>query len=140
MALSLYLDASVLVPLFVLDSFSERAEALLQQEQARPIVSDFAAAEFASAIGRRVRMSELTKSQGQAAFAALDQWSSSVAERVEVSASDIAAAAGFLRRLEFPLRTPDAMHIAAAARSGAVLATFDHDMARAAQALGLTVV
>jgi predicted nucleic acid-binding protein len=54
----LYLDASVLVPLFVPESRSgEAATALVRHTL---VVSDFAMAEFSSGIARRARMGEFS--------------------------------------------------------------------------------
>jgi len=44
-----------------------------------------------------------------------------------------------LRRLDLPLRTPDMLHIAIAARLQAKLATFDDRMQSAATKLGLPI-
>jgi predicted nucleic acid-binding protein len=54
-ALKIYLDASVLVSLFATDAHSAKADIALKTTKPVPVVSDFAAAEFASAIARRVR-------------------------------------------------------------------------------------
>ena len=48
--MSVYLDASVLVALFARDAFTARANAYLETELSAIVVSDFAAAEFASAV------------------------------------------------------------------------------------------
>jgi hypothetical protein len=50
---SLYLEASVFVTLFVIDPSSTRAEAFLLAQPEIVIVSDFGVAEFSSAVGRR---------------------------------------------------------------------------------------
>jgi predicted nucleic acid-binding protein len=57
----------------------------------------------------------------------------------ETQGEDFSAATVFLRRFDLGLRTPDALHIAIAARLGAKLVTFDVKMAAAAAALGLDV-
>jgi predicted nucleic acid-binding protein len=44
-----------------------------------------------------------------------------------------------LRRLDLTLLTPDALHIAIAARIDATLVTFDRAMATSARALGMAV-
>ena len=100
-------------------------------------VSDFAAAEPASAIARRVRTKELSVSEARDAFAGFDIWMTRNVHRMEALTADVAQAAGLIRRLDLPLRTPDALHLAIAQRSGATLATFDHQMAAAATMVGL---
>lgn len=138
--MSVYLDASVLVALFTHDALSTKADKYLRKAAPILIVGDFAAAEFASAIARLVWMRELTRAEAQTAFSNFDSWTARAANRVETRASDIAAAAAHIRRLDLPLRTPDALNIAVAERFGAELATFDDKMAAAARALGLKVV
>ncbi len=140
MALSIYLDASVLVALLLEDPFSARAEDLLRQEAKMPVVSDFAAAEFASAAARRVRTGELKADAAREAFADLDGWISGTAQRFETTSADVSMAAGFVRRLDLNLRTPDALHIALTLRSGSSLATFDDRLLASAQALGVPTI
>ncbi len=137
--MTLYLDASFLVALFAIDHFNERASSFLTSHTPELLVSDFAAAEFASAIARRVRMGDLTAAEARSAFDAFDTWVMRVARRPETTPQDIAAAAAFLRRLDLNLRTPDALNIAIAQRLDASLATFDVSMRANAEALGVTV-
>ena len=139
MALTAYLDASVLVALFTDDTFSEQADRLLRKRLPNVDISDFVAAEFVSAIGRRVRMDEISREQAGAAFAAFDAWAAQETRRIETISADIAAADALLRRLDLNLRTPDAINIAIAQRLDADLMTFDAKMAANAGVLGLTL-
>ncbi|HXA21616.1 MAG TPA: type II toxin-antitoxin system VapC family toxin [Acetobacteraceae bacterium] len=134
-----YPDASVLVALFTYDRFTARARAYLTTEIPTLVVSDFAAAEFASAVSRRVRTNDLTPDEGRIAFTSFDSWLARSTQHVDTTTQDIAAAAAALRRLDLNLRTPDAINIAVADRLGATLATFDEKMATAARALGVQV-
>jgi len=134
-----YFDASVLVALFVEDDFTQCAVAFVGTGRLVAVVSDFAKAEFASAISRRVRMGELDTDRALKMFTALDTWSGEGAELIETSSADIVLAEKFLRRLDLTLRTPDAINIAIASRLGAPLLTFDGKMADAADALGVSV-
>ena len=138
--MSVYLDASVLVALFANDSLTDRADAYLRSHAAELIVSDFAAAEFASAFARRVREGLLTADEARDAFSTFDAWTARETAREQITGADIACAAAFIRRLDVPLRTPDAIHIAAAQRVDAELLTFDRQMAANARALGLSVL
>ena len=103
------------------------------------IVSDLAAAEFSSAIARRVRTREFTAEEARVALSAFDTWLMELATRIEMASSDVVFAISSLRRLDLPLRTLDALHIAIAQRLGANLVTFDRRMADSARALGLAV-
>lgn len=133
--MSVYLDASVLVALFVQDAFSERAENYLRAHTPVLMVSDFAAAELASALARRVRMGELKTIEARTACSSFDAWAGRATTRLETGTSDIATAEAYLRRLDLKLRTPDAIHIAIAQRVAAQLATFDESMVKNARAL-----
>ncbi|MGH7042344.1 MAG: hypothetical protein ACREFY_09445 [Acetobacteraceae bacterium] len=72
--MSLYLDASVLVALLTHDPFTPVAGAWFRTHRPVPVLSDFAAAEFAPARARRVRTRNLTKAEARSAFATLDAW------------------------------------------------------------------
>ena len=134
-----YLNASVLVALFTNDALTARADAYLRTHTPIVLVSDFAAAEFASAISTRVRMAELTSAEAQTVFSNFDAWTARAAQRIETGAADVKAAEAFLRRLDLTLRTPDALNIAIAERAAATLVTFDEKMAACARALGVAV-
>jgi predicted nucleic acid-binding protein len=97
------------------------------------------AIESASVLSRRVRMGAITTSHARTSFSAFDAWSVRATQRLELSAADIAIADAWLRRLDLPLRTLDALHIAIAQRLDATLVTFDQRMAASARALGMAV-
>ena len=139
-ALSIYLDASVLISMFVPDAHSSAADRLLRSADQPVLVSDFAAAEFASGISQLVRMRAVGAKDAAAVFSDFDEWIMRETERIETQTSDLANAGRLLRRLDTPLRTPDAIHIEIARRIAAQLMTFDRIMASAARALGLPVV
>lgn len=137
--MSVYFDASVLVSLFVKDHFTDRAEAFVRGAAPSVCVSDFAAAEVCSAIGRLIRMNALTMSEGRVVLADFDAWRIRGTRRLETNGADVALAESFLRRLDLPLRTPDALQLALSVRAAAPMATFDVGMLRSAQTLGLPV-
>jgi predicted nucleic acid-binding protein len=135
---SVYLDASILVSFFAIDTLSSRAESVLKT-QSGVIVSNFAAVEFASALARRVRMRLLTEQEARIAFSTFDAWADRTAILVNMDNTDISAAAAFLRRLDLTLRTQDALHVAMARRLDAAVLTFDKQMREAARVLGVNV-
>jgi len=136
---SVYLDASVLVAFFTDDHFTPRADAFLDAYEDVLIISDFAAAEFASVIARQVRTRDVSAATARDAFSSFDSWTPRAAQRVRLGSDDVVTAESLLRRLDLPLRTADAIHIAIARRMGASIATYDKKLAACAHALGTAV-
>jgi predicted nucleic acid-binding protein len=101
------------------------------------IVSDFAAAEFASAVAHRVRSGDITADEARRGFSDFDAWTLQATRWEETVAADIRAAAAFLRWVDLSLRTGDAINIAIAQRMRALLVTFDQKMAATARMLGV---
>jgi uncharacterized protein len=138
--LSVYLDASVLVPLIVPDTHSVRADAFMDSQPTDLVLSDFAAAEFASAVARLVRMSELRPDEARTAFTTFDSWSAMATRRVASDPDDARLTESLLRSLDVPLPTPDVLNLAVVQRLRCDLATFDTRMAQVAKSLGLAVL
>ena len=136
--MTLYLDASALIPLFIEEARTQEAQGHLRGNVL--VISDFAIAEFSSGVARRCREGEINASGASTVFAALDAWTARAARRELLTAGDIGAAIGMVRRLDLGLRTPDALNIAIAQRCDASLLTFDVKMARSARSLGMTVI
>jgi predicted nucleic acid-binding protein len=131
------MDSSVLVSLFTNDTMTTLAEKFASRQDLILLVSDFASAEVASVISRRVRTRELTRAEAKAIFRRFDSCKQTRAQYIEIESADVAAAEAFLRQLNLTLLAPDTLHIAMAKRAGAVLATFDTKMAASAKNLGL---
>lgn len=140
MAVSIYLDASVIVALFTEDYFTDHATTLLASNADVVIVSDFAAVEFSSVIARFVRTRSITEEQARAVLSDFDSWSERTCQRVTTDGAVVSRAEKFLRRMDTPLRTADAINIAIAEGLRASLMTFDDKMSAAAHVLGLPLV
>ena len=138
--MSIYLDASVLVALLMVDAFMARADAFFRENTPVLIVSDFAATEFASAVARRVRTGDITADEARSGFSAFDTWTARATLREETMSAESRTAEMFLRRLDLTLRTADALNIAIAQQIRAALVTFDQRMAANARMLGIPVV
>lgn len=138
--MTIYLDDSVVVPLFLPDAFAKRAEAFLLTSPTGLIVSDFVSAEFASVVGIRLRTGKLAIRDARAALTNSDVWSGQRTLGAETTTSDIGTAESMLRRLDLTLRAPDAINLAIAQRLSADLATFDIKMAASAGTLGISVL
>lgn len=138
--MSAYLDASVLVPLFVEQAHSQIADRFLREHDDQILVGDFAAAEFASAMSRLVRMAMLDAVAASSLLADFDVWRSAMTEPVECVSSDLRLASLFVRRFELMLRAPDALHAAICQRMGASLVTLDRRLADAARELSINAL
>ena len=136
--MSVYLDASVLLPTIVDEPTSDQVDAFIDGTP-DIIVSDFAAMEVASAVSRLVRMRKLERANATKRLDDFDAWRAVKSPVVEVQASDVRLATIYVRRFELKLRAPDALHVAMAQRLGVTLATLDRRLATAAQSLDLTV-
>lgn len=134
-----YFDASVLVALLTDDPLTARANAYLRKGRPVLLLSDYAAAELASAIAHRVRMGIHTIDTARDAYATFDAWAAEYTEPVETVTADVRAAAAYVRRLDLPLRAPDALHVAIAIRMAASIATFDLRLTASARAIGAAV-
>jgi predicted nucleic acid-binding protein len=132
-----YLDASVIVPLFLADPFTGRAEALLRTPNLALIVADWAVLEVSNVVSRRVRIHALAGKDALTILADFDLWRGRSTADAETTGADVAAATQLVRRFDLILRGPDAIHIAIAQRLGASLFTFDERMAMAAAAVGV---
>jgi uncharacterized protein len=137
--LSAYLDASVLLPTLIEEPGSAAVDAYLLGSGQDFLVSEFAAAEVASALSRLVRMGLLQHTDATARLADFDLWRAAMSSVVELHAADARLANAYVRRFELQLRAPDALHIAIARRLDVVLVTLDRRLANAARLLGATV-
>jgi hypothetical protein len=136
---SVYVDANVLVALFVPDSLSARASALIGALSDPIVVSDLAELEVASAIARMTRAKELSPAAANHALANFDAWIATQS-RFDIHPADVAAAGRYVRRFEINLHGADALHVAMAARAGASLLTLDAKMKANARKAGVPVV
>jgi predicted nucleic acid-binding protein len=134
--LSVYLDASVLLPTLFEEANSSTVGNYLAAHPER-LISDFAAAEVASAVSRLVRTRGLDAADADRRLSEFDAWRAGTASPAEFDASDIRRAYVFVRHFDLMLRAPDALHLAATQRLGGTLVTLDRRMARAAQNLGI---
>jgi uncharacterized protein len=138
--MSLYLDASVLVPTIIMERDSPAViEALLARDDDLT-VSDFAIAEVASALARLVRMGRLTIPEATDRLADFDTWRAAETDAVDIIAHDCRLADRHVRRFELKLRAPDGLHLAICRRLGLQLATLDRRLAAAARVLGIEVL
>jgi uncharacterized protein len=103
------------------------------------LISDFAAAEVASALSRLTWMGLLDRTDAAARLGDFEVWRAAASSPVDVHAPDVRLAYAYVRRFDLMLRAPDALHIAIARRLDLTLVTLDRRLANAAEALGIAV-
>jgi predicted nucleic acid-binding protein len=133
------MDASALLPFLVREAASPMVDAFLTGAKEPLVISEFAAAEVASALSRLVRTNKLTSSDAVRRLADFDSWRAAATENVDLQASDVRLANLNVRRFDLMLRAPDALHAAICRRADLRLITLDGRLAAAANALGVTV-
>jgi uncharacterized protein len=135
--LTRYLDASVMLPMLVKEPASGVVDAFMSNFQQELWVSDFAAAEVASALSRLVHTGSLQAIDATACLSDFDAWRAAMTFAVDLQASDARLAYIYVRRFDLGLRAPDALHLAVARRLDVALVTLDPRMAAAARELGI---
>jgi len=135
--LSVYLDASVILPTLIEDAASAIVDRFMDNLDDDLIVSEFAAAEVASALSRLVRTGFLDHEDASRRLADFDAWRAAAARDLDLQASDVRLANVFVRRFDLMLRAPDALHAAACRRDDHLLVTLDKRLAAAALELGV---
>jgi predicted nucleic acid-binding protein len=137
--LTCYLDASVMLPILIREPASAAVDAFMSTVQQELWVSDFAAAEAASALSRLVRTGRLQATDGAARLSDFDVWRTAMTKPAEIHAVDVRLAGAYVRRFDLALRAPDALHVAIARRLDVSLVTLDRRLATAARELGVAV-
>lgn len=133
---ALYVDTSVLAAYYCPEAISEQAEELLRTHPRRA-VSVLVEVELFSAVARKVRMGELNAADARRILGLfvshLDQ---GLYARLSPKPEHWVLARAWIGRLDLPLRTLDALHLALAHCHGLRLVTADAALLRCAVALG----
>lgn len=135
----LYLDTSVLVPLFVPEPESPAVRAWFDTKAAETLaISDWTLTEFASAMGIKVRDKGLKPDQARKACALMQQLATGSLRVLTPTRHDYSRAAEHLGHHALGLRAGDALHLAVAENEGAAcLYTLDRRLLAAGRKLGI---
>lgn len=137
--MSLYLDASAIVPTLIEEGGTESVDRFLASATEPLVVSDLAATEVASALSRLVRTKLLHRDEANSLLDEFDAWRATATVEIDFQPSDFRLARLFVRNFDLALRAPDALHAAICRRADHQLVTLDGRLARAAEAFGVTV-
>jgi predicted nucleic acid-binding protein len=132
-----YVDTCVLVAVYCPEALSAAVQAAIQADP-EPTISSLTEVEFVSALAMKTRMGELDPAAAtliQTTFRRhLDD---EIYRRVAIESPHYHQAAAWIGTFDTPLRTLDALHLAAAHVLGQPLLTADRALARAAAHLGV---
>ena len=136
----IYVDTSLLLPVYVPEVNSERANQILESASAI-MISDLTVAEFYVGLARKQKLGELSLQQAGAAGASFESHlAEGLLNRAALHSAHSEAAGQLAKSSEFMLRTLDALHLAVAIGLGLPLATFDGRLADAARGFGVEVL
>ncbi|MGY1840270.1 MULTISPECIES: type II toxin-antitoxin system VapC family toxin [unclassified Modestobacter] len=136
----LYLDTSVLIALVTAEPRSVALRGWAAAADDVFVTSDWALTEVASGLSIKQRTGALTEGDRVVVDRALSRFLAENVEVVGVHRGDFRTAARLSARPTPPLRAADALHLAVAARHGAVLHTLDDQQAAGAQAHDIDAV
>lgn len=114
-----YLDTSVIVPLFVPEPDSSAIREWFGQAGGGLAISDWTLTEFASAMGIKVRQKGLKPDQARTACRLLERLAADSLQVLTPARADFARASAYLDQHALGLRAGDALHLAIAENAGA---------------------
>jgi predicted nucleic acid-binding protein len=111
----LYLDTSVLVPLFIPEPESDRMQRWIERQAAESLyISEWTLTEFASALGLKVRAKHLQPDQARNAQKLLERLAAQSFHVHVPTRADYVKASAFLGEHALGIRAGDALHLAIA--------------------------
>ena len=136
-----YVDTSVLVPLFLNEPHSLAAADWYAREKSELVAAAWCVPEFASALGIKQRTGAIDAQQAKAAWTGFERLVAADLRLLPVEAAHFHRAAQLVLDAASALRAGDALHLACAEAAGAKhMATLDDVLARNAQRLRIKLV
>lgn len=133
----IFVDASVVIAFYLEEIYSERVERLFRNHAGLHL-SELVELEVFSAFSRLVRVRSLDIEDAHRVASAFNAHvNAGFYGRVHLETAHYRWARDAIARFDLPLKSPDALHLAAAQRDGLRLLTADRQLARNASALGV---
>jgi len=131
-----YVDTSVLVPLFLNEPHSAAAAAWYAKKKRELVAAAWCIPEFANALGIKQRTGAINAQQAQGAWARFERMAAADLRLLPVAPANFQRAAELVLDASSALRAGDALHLACAEAAGARhIATLDDVLSRNAQRL-----
>lgn len=136
-----YVDTSVLVPLFLNEPYSLAAANWYAREKGELVAAAWCIPEFASALGIKQRTGAIDVQQAQGAWTRFERMVAADLRLLPVAPANFHRAAELVLDAASALRAGDALHLACAEAAGAShMATLDDVLRRNAQRLKIKPV
>lgn len=136
-----YVDTSVLVPLFLNEPNSEAAADWYSREKRELVAAAWCVPEFASALGIKQRTATIDAQQARDAWARFERMVAADLRLLPVAPAHFHRAAELVLDAASALRAGDALHLACAEAAGAQhMATLDEVLSRNARRLKIKPV
>lgn len=134
--MTIYLDTSVLVSVYIPEKHSENILNLLAQSKERFSISRLTETEFFSALALKKRNKELSQADVNSVTVLFHQHMSQlIYEKIYITDTVFETAIHFLTSYKTHLRTLDALHLACASNLNATIITADKILAKSAEQL-----
>ncbi len=128
-----YIDTSILVAYYCPEPLSQAAERWIRRA-ASPTISPLVEVELCSALAMKTRSGEMDAESAHRVLSCFRMHcADGVFAIVPIGAREYTAACEWLSAFSTPLRTVDALHLAAAFGNGLTLLTADRNLARSAK-------
>ncbi len=132
-----YIDTSILVASYCPEPLSKAAQREIRKTRA-PTICPYSEVEFCSAIALKTRTGETGVDSARKVLVSFRlHVAEGVFRLVPLEAREYAIACQWISSFAAPLRTVDALHLAAAFCNGLTLITADRDLARSARHFGV---
>lgn len=130
-----YLDSSVVIAYYVPEAKSARVQAMYER-LTTPMISELVELELIAGLSLRIRTGDVARAQGEEVMTLFDEHlNAGLYSRLQLRAEHYRWARDAISRFDLPLKSPDALHLAAAQRGGLRLVTADRQLARNAASL-----
>lgn len=137
--MNIYLDTSVLAPIYVPETFTEEILVYLSEITTKIYISRLTETELYSAIAMKLRTKKISKIQSVEVIDSFQEdLDTLVYEKAYISDEMFKKAINFLSSHKTNLRTLDALHLACAFVINANLVTADRDLAKAANRFNIS--
>lgn len=133
-----FLDASIVVAYYLEDSYSERVQEMYESDEDL-FLSDLVEVEVFSVLSRLVRVGSMAIDSARQNAALFDEHlAAGLYGRLHLQPEHYRWARDAIARFNLPLKSPDALHLSAAAIGGFQLITADRQLARNAEVLNVS--